>query len=185
MRFFSVEVPWRTASIKFSFIFRDSRIDEEDLIDAVLQGTSTEKNLIYLDHAKVFDDLDEAIWHQDEPSRDIALPILWQKMKALGARGVRCFVGGVGADDILAGRLYYLADLIRDFRLATFCKEFASYYPYDTYGQPTSLRSLVMNFVVRPLIPRTIKSGYRAIRPRSIPPWIHPDFAREHRLRKK
>jgi asparagine synthase (glutamine-hydrolysing) len=111
----------------FSARSTDPRLDEGRFIDAVVRHTGVANAQVEPPAARLFDELSELTWHQDEPFGSTSI-YAQSHVFALAARnGVKVMLDGQGADEQLAGYASFHAarfgHLARGLRLATLLSE--------------------------------------------------------------
>ena len=128
---------------------------------------------------------DNARRHQDFPEGSP-----WPALNAVASgNGSRVILLGDGADEWLAGDTTHCADLLRQLRIPALIRQFrhdvAQHRTWSWTGHtlPPHLR-LFMDWCIKPLIPRPVKTAARRLLPRrNFPSWVSPDFAHGVRLR--
>jgi asparagine synthase (glutamine-hydrolysing) len=109
----------------------------------------------------------------------------WQALNAWARRnGSRVALLGDGGDEWLAGDSTHCADLLRQLRIPTLIRQFRHdvaqerAWTWNGRTDPPSSR-LFMDWCIKPLIPRPLKSAARRLLRRKVTPsWISPAFAR-------
>lgn len=114
----------------FSAVYEETaRYNERPYIDRVLQATGAEGNFIFPTRERLQTELEQLIWHQDEPFQSTSIFAQWCVMRQVRERGVTVLLDGQGADEALAGYrpfAIWLSDLIRQGRLARLLTEVRS-----------------------------------------------------------
>ncbi len=87
----------------FSACHEDMRIDERRFIEEVIQKTNAERNYVFPNGEKLWEDLPELVRHQDEPFAGTSIYAQWCVMKRVRERGVKVLLDGQGGDELLAG----------------------------------------------------------------------------------
>jgi asparagine synthase (glutamine-hydrolysing) len=110
----------------FSAVFDGDPIDEREYIDVVLEASGAEPHWIRPTSQQFVDELDQLVWHQEEPIVSTGPYAQWCVMRE--ARGeVTVLLDGQGGDELLAGyvpyQVVYLRQLWRERRWQTFRKE--------------------------------------------------------------
>jgi asparagine synthase (glutamine-hydrolysing) len=103
--------------------------------------------------------------------------------------GIATVLTGIGSDEFLDVPPFHIADLLRRGRLIKAWKEAARW----AEGYSCSLRTVLCEFGIAPTVPAGLYNGlgfwlrrgfatWKKQNNHSIPPWIRPDFARQHGL---
>ena len=87
----------------FSSCFENSTYDERRFIELIIQKTEAEKNYVFPQGERLFEDMSKLIWHQDEPFGSTSIYAQWQVMQTAKSRGVTVLLDGQGGDELLAG----------------------------------------------------------------------------------
>lgn len=100
----------------FSAVYRMlGPYNEWPYIEKVLQATRAEGNFAFPSDDRLRNEIEQLVWHQDEPFESTSIFAQWCVMEAVRRRGVKVVLDGQGADECLAGyRPFwrFLADLI-------------------------------------------------------------------------
>lgn len=117
--------------VSISSCFSDKRYDEQEYIDEVLNKTDVEGIKIFPDGNSLFDDLDDLIWHMDEPFGSTSMYAQWNVFKGAANNKLTVMIDGQGADEQLAGYSGFysviLAEYLRKFRYIQFFRELKKY----------------------------------------------------------
>jgi asparagine synthase (glutamine-hydrolysing) len=110
------------ASMKtFSVCHDDPRISEETYIDAVAHHCHTESIKLRLTEQQLLDDLDQFIYHQDEPVYSSSQYAEFAVMRLARQNHVTVLLNGQGGDEAMCGyrkfAFFFLRQLLRDRRL--------------------------------------------------------------------
>ncbi|GMX57713.1 MAG: asparagine synthase (glutamine-hydrolyzing) [Candidatus Yanofskyibacterium parasiticum] len=115
----------------FSSCFEDSRFDERDYIEEVAKITGTEKNYIFPTAEEFLKEIDDIIFHQDEPFAGPQIIAQWDVFKAAKTK-VKILLDGQGGDENLCGYrkfyFFYLQKLFKAGRYLKFSKEAAQFF---------------------------------------------------------
>ncbi len=114
-----------------SSCFEDKRYDEREYINEVLDNTEVEGHMIFPQGSSVLDDLDDVLWHMDEPFGSTSMYAQWNVFKAAKDHGLTVMLDGQGADEQLAGYTGFysviLSEYLRRFKLKEFRHELDCY----------------------------------------------------------
>jgi asparagine synthase (glutamine-hydrolysing) len=94
--------------------------DERQHIERVLARTGAAGNLTEPTAARLWDDLDRLVWHQDEPFQSTSIFAQWCVMDLARQRGVTVLLDGQGADEVLGGYrpfAVWMSEMLRAGRL--------------------------------------------------------------------
>lgn len=111
----------------FSACSHIKRFDERSFIDTVVEHTSVDSHYTYPCMDKLFDQLPQITWHQDEPFGSTSIYAQWEVFQLANKNGVKVMLDGQGADEQLAGYHgffgHYFYDLLRSGNLFKFIHE--------------------------------------------------------------
>ena len=114
-----------------SSCFEDKRYDEQEYIDEVLAHTDVEGHKVFPQGSDVLGDLDNVLWHMDEPFSSTSQYAQWNVFKAAKEADLTVMLDGQGADEQLAGYTGFysviLAEYLRRFRFVKFFHELKCY----------------------------------------------------------
>lgn len=114
-----------------SSCFEDKRYDEQEYIDEVLKYTAVEGHKIFPQGNDVLKDLDDVLWHMDEPFTSTSMYAQWNVFKGAAEQGLTVMLDGQGADEQLAGYTGYysviFAEYLRKFKFGKFFRELKAY----------------------------------------------------------
>lgn len=111
----------------FSACSHVKRFDERNFIDAVVEHTNVDSHYTYPCMDKLFDQLPQITWHQDEPFGSTSIYAQWEVFQLARTNGVKVMLDGQGADEQLAGYHgffgHYFYDLLRSGNVFRFIHE--------------------------------------------------------------
>ena len=114
-----------------SSCFDDKSYDEQEYIDEVVRSTNVISHKTFPKEENLFEQLDDMIWHMDEPFASTSMYAQWNVFKATKENGLTVMLDGQGADEQLAGYTNFYAVLFTDYlkrgKLISFYKEFRAY----------------------------------------------------------
>ena len=114
-----------------SSCFEDRRYDEREYIDEVLKNTDVTGHMIFPQGSSVLEDLDDVLWHMDEPFGSTSMYAQWNVFKAAKEQGLTVMLDGQGADEQLAGYTGFysviFAEYLKRFRFGKFKHELDCY----------------------------------------------------------
>lgn len=146
----------------FSAVFDGDPIDEREYIDVVLAESGAEPHWIHPTSEQFIDELDQLVWHQEEPIVSTGPYAQWCVMRE-ARREVTVLLDGQGGDELLAGyvpyQVVYLRQLWRERRWTTLGKE-----------------AWAARDVVGPLVRRRLADRRRQL---ELGPLLRPSFRRK------
>ncbi|MFC1966410.1 asparagine synthase (glutamine-hydrolyzing) [Chloroflexota bacterium] len=111
----------------FSSCFEDSRLDERNFIERVVDKTGVERNYVFPEGNRFWEELPQLIWHQDQPFGGASVYAQWNVMRQVAQSGVKVLLDGQGADELFGGyrRFYtsYLSQIARSGRVVKLFRE--------------------------------------------------------------
>lgn len=145
-----------------SSCFEDKAYDEQEYIDEVVRHTRVTPHKVFTKEQDLFEDLDEIIWHMDEPFSSTSIFAQWHVFKNAKAHGLTVMLDGQGADEQLAGYTGFysviFAYYLRRLRLIRFGRELYYYYKNrrasETY---VSAWDVILNALVSAFMPNRLK----------------------------
>jgi len=87
----------------FSACSTVKKFDERQFMDHVISQTNHQAHFIYPDHRRLLEELDQIIWHQDEPFGSTSIFAQWEVFKLSKEHHVKVMLDGQGADEQLGG----------------------------------------------------------------------------------
>ena len=110
----------------FSAMFPGEANDETDYIHALTAKLPVDEHGVYPKKDDMFDELEQVVYHQDEPFVTTAIFAQWEVMKE-ASKHVTVTLDGQGADELLAGYfpyyVVYLRQLLKERKYWTALKE--------------------------------------------------------------
>jgi asparagine synthase (glutamine-hydrolysing) len=117
----------RCAHKTFSACSELPQFDERQFIEHVVNATRVEKHFVFPSLKGLLNELDQVIWHQDEPFAGTSIYAQWCVFQEAAAARVKVMLDGQGADELLCGyndfHRAFLCGLIRAGRLPRAWKE--------------------------------------------------------------
>lgn len=114
-----------------SSCFHEKEYDEQEYIDEVIRNTSVNIHKTFPEGNNLFADLDNVIWHMDEPFSSACEYAQWNVFKAAKEQDLTVMIDGQGADEQLAGYTGFysviLAEYLKKFRFIKFFRELIAY----------------------------------------------------------
>lgn len=110
-----------------SACYESASCDERPYIQEVVRATSVDSHCVFPSGEKFWQEIEDLIWHQEEPFGSTSIYAQWNVMRLAREIGVPVLLDGQGADEILAGYLTYfnayLAQLLFTGQLGDYRRE--------------------------------------------------------------
>ena len=163
----------------FSSCHADPRFDERPYIHAVRAQTGAVGHEVFPDPARLWQELPDLLYHQDEPFAGTSIMAQWSVMKEAGQAGAKVLLDGQGADELLLGYPRFaglqMADLVRTGRWGR------AYAEWTAWGRlHGGVSSSVRAGLIRGLLPRAPYAWLRAMATGQ-KEWLAPSFLRRSR----
>lgn len=181
MRKEGIKLPGSNVQKTFSARYEDKRHDEGRFINAVVRHTGVDARETWPTAAGLLRELDQLIYHQDEPFPNTSMYAQWCVFKLAKTSGVAVTLDGQGADELLAGydgfRIVYLAHLVKSLHWLQFLRE-ARPFAEDRYGG--SLGKVVRDTAAF-LLPARIRKILGQVKHMGLTPtsWLSSRFMRQ------
>lgn len=106
--------------------------DEREYIEEVLAETGAEKNYVFPKPEDFIKELDDILWHQEEPFASTGIYAQWEVMKKVKNRDLKVMLDGQGGDENLCGYrkfyMFYLRKLLKKRKYFLFLREFTRFF---------------------------------------------------------
>jgi len=116
----------------FSSCFDIKRFDERNYIEEVILKIKAEKNYVFPTAEGFLKELDNLLWHQEEPFAGTSVYAQWLVLKEAKKRGITVILDGQGGDEIMCGYrkfyFFYLKKLWDNKQFFLFTKEFLKFF---------------------------------------------------------
>ncbi len=149
----------------FSSCFDDPAYDEREYIKEAADKYNLESVCIFPSPAKLLEDLDSLIWHQEEPFLHLNVYAQWQIMRAIHEKGIKVVLNGHGGDEGLGGYIkdfaFYYADLLRNLDLKKYCSQLKFFDPAVYHLTKGALISDSMRINISLSLPRSLKDTFK------------------------
>ncbi len=143
----------------FSYVFNEIPCDERYYIKKVIDTGGIKPNFVLSDQISPMKNIEEILWHQEQPESDIYIAVQWNLYKKMREKDIRIVLGGYGGDQVVSYGKNYFRELAIEFRLNTLLKELKSYSKIKNL----SFYRLLKNNVLFPLVPEYIKKPVRSV----------------------
>jgi asparagine synthase (glutamine-hydrolysing) len=168
----------------FSVFFDTFPCDERKYIDEVVRKWDIKANYITYEKNLSWVDFEQTQYYHDVAYSPTLLcfgPILLQSQD----KGIRVILDGIGGDDFLALDYNHLTDLLVKGNIFKLIAQIRCDADISSY----SLLSLFLNYCMKPLIPRPIKTSIKVFlkpfRGGGIPFWVNADYLKKEDLYKR
>jgi asparagine synthase (glutamine-hydrolysing) len=156
----------------FSACSEFKRFDEREFIEQVIVATGAGKHFVFPSMKGLFSELDQVIWHQDEPFAGTSIYAQWCVFQSAAAAEIKVMLDGQGADELLCGyndfHRAFLRGLVRSGRLLLAWQE--------ALASRGNLQRTLGGFsraLLDALIPASAQVLFRRVRPSRPPPvWL-------------
>lgn len=150
-------VEWHTVSACYD----DTIYDEREYIEEVNTHIGATSHKVFPSFEMLFEELDDIIWHMDEPFGSTSIFAQWNVFKCAQEAGLTVMLDGQGADEQLCGytSLYVIrfSDLISHFKIMTFIKEWKAYKKLRASTEKyLSSSILFFNSLARSMLPERL-----------------------------
>lgn len=114
-----------------SACYESKEYDEQEYIDEVISKTGIHSHKIFPQNENLFNEIDNIIWHMDEPFGSTSIYAQWNVFKKARQCGLTVMMDGQGADEQLGGysSFYsvYFAYLVRHGKILKLLREIKEY----------------------------------------------------------
>ncbi len=168
----------RCAHKTFSACSELKRFDEREFAEKVISATGVNGHFVFPSMKDLFAELDELVWHQDEPFAGTSIYAQWCVFKAAADASIKVMLDGQGADELLCGygdfRRAFLCGLLRSGRLLSTWREASA-----SRGKWQHALSDFSRAAVDASIPVSLQAAFRKFRRNRRPPaWLQRSVLR-------
>ncbi len=159
----------------FSSCFDNPVFDERKYIRPVLSQTGVQNTEVYPEPRRLFEQLPDILWFQDEPMGGTSYLAQWAVMESASQHGVKVLLDGQGGDELLCGYPgywgSYFGDLCKSLSLVTLLRTGWAY----AKKQP-SIHQTVWSNLARAVLPSRSISTFRfGLKGHRL--WVNLDFS--------
>lgn len=149
-----------------SSCFEEKEYDEQEYIDEVIKATDIIAHKVFPDEQTMLEELDDMIWHMDEPTQNPSGFAQWSVCKAAKENGLTVMMDGQGADEQLAGYTDFYTVMflyaLKKGKFGLFKKEVDSYIKFKSKTIRNTSRALVVLTAVKDyLIPGVFEKNIK------------------------
>jgi len=148
----------------FSAFSHEKRVDESSFVKEVVACRKIESLSVYPEMDDLFRELDDIIWHQDEPFDSTSIFAQWNVFRLASQNHVKVMLDGQGADEMLGGYHYFFgihfAGLLSKLKFFTLFKEIQAAQELHRYRVRDDLGRIVYY---------TLPGSFRGIMGRILP----------------
>jgi len=101
----------------FSILFPGTDIDESPYVNEVVKLAGLRSHVTTSSAARLMEDLERLVYHQDEPFGGPSIFAQWEVMRLAHGEGIKVLLDGQGADELLAGYLFFQGYLMLEYLL--------------------------------------------------------------------
>jgi asparagine synthase (glutamine-hydrolysing) len=101
----------------FSVLFPGTDIDESPYVSEVAGLAGLRSHTTTSSAERLLEDLGRLVWHQDEPFGGPSIFAQWEVMRLAHAQRIKVLLDGQGADELLAGYLFFQGYLMLEYLL--------------------------------------------------------------------
>lgn len=143
-----------------SACFEDKSVDESYFVDKVADQSKIKIHKVFPDFEQMKLDLDELIWHQDEPFGTLSIYAQYCVFREAKANEITVMLDGQGADEILAGYDHFYRPFIGSQFNRSKTRFFASLYHYFRLNKRAALDTVKAKLKKKLKTDGIIKEGY-------------------------
>ena len=144
----------------FSAVFDDvTECDERPYINAVLAQGGMEPHYVQGDKLSPLIDLEQVLWHQDEPLYAFNLCLTWSLYRVAQRQGVRVILDGFDGDSTVSHGVGYLKDLAQAGKWLTLYQQLRGYTKHFGYPFPGLFWALLWRYEFSRF--RALRFGHR------------------------
>lgn len=171
LRYLDPNIPLNT----FSFVARDSKVNEEKWVDLVNDKTGSIEHKVSVNPDELISDLDSMIVAQGEPFGSTSIYAQYKVMERAKAEGITVMLEGQGADELLAGYHGYPGSRLRS--LIEEGQILDAYKFLDKWSEwPGRSKSTAIKLLTSELMPQSMQSPLRALNGMpAIPNWLNAE----------
>lgn len=162
----------------FSSCFDEAEYDERKYIAQVLDMTKAGANFIFTSPEKLFDELGQIVWHQEEPYSTLSIFPQWYVMKLAREKGVKVLLTGQGGDEALGGYhkyyFYLFADLLYSGKFGEAGNEIKRYG--ELQGDRTPVAGKVLKIMASHLAGQGVKNMLKRVSRQAAPSYLSREF---------
>lgn len=111
----------------FTSCFANKKYDEWEFAETIVEQAGADSYQVYPDMNDLFNEIEDLIWHQDEPFKSTSIYAQWNVMRLARQNNITVLLDGQGADETMAGYhpyiSVYMANLIRAGEFQTAAEE--------------------------------------------------------------
>lgn len=161
-----------------SILFQGTQYDETDLVKAVVGAVQARSAYTDPKEWDIVAELEKMAIVSDEPAISMSVVIFWIHKVLSQQNGLNFLLSGAGADELLAGELYYFADLLRQMELRELFQEIMNYARINSMGHSRGPTALFLRYALAPLLPLSVRRLRRNIFKEESFPWLGDSMSR-------
>ncbi|MDH5716668.1 MAG: asparagine synthase (glutamine-hydrolyzing) [Spirochaetia bacterium] len=135
--------------LTFSACSKYPEFDEKEYIDEVVKKTNVDAHFIYPELNDLLNELDNVIWHQDEPFGTTSIFAQWKVFQLSSKNKIKVMLDGQGADEILGGYYnYYIKNFVDLIKRFSFRRLFIEIMAAKKYQRINSAIRSILNEIL-------------------------------------
>ena len=162
----------------FTAVYDDPRYSEKPFVEKVIARTGADAHFVTPDEERLWTELRQLIYHQDEPFISTSTYAQWNVMRLASQNGVTVLLDGQGGDELLGGYAWhkpiYHAELLRLLRFASLHRELRGSAVTERRSYGSQVADLLKK-VLGGIVPRSLVE--RALEPDAV---MNREFASHH-----
>ncbi len=160
----------------FSYIADEERISEERWVDLINEHTGAVAHKVRARKEEMLEDLEDLIQAQGEPFGSTSIYAQYRVFKSAAAAGIKVMLDGQGADEMLAGYVFYQGSRLASLVRSSSYRDALSFFLAASSGPGRSRKQIAM-YSARELLPQWALPLARRLASREVPPrWVSADW---------
>jgi asparagine synthase (glutamine-hydrolysing) len=169
----------------FSFIAEDKKLSEEKWVDIVNAYIGAKAHKITIEPEELQEDIDDLIAIQGEPFGSTSIYAQYRVFKEARRLGVTVVLDGQGADEILAGYVFYQASLLASLIARGKLTRGLAFFRACINNTSATFSSLLVTTIAEMLPPRMKRMLKPIFLPRKRRSWLSRDWIESYALQEE
>lgn len=173
----------------FSAVYEEKSFDESRFIEEVVKKTGIKSHYTFPKAEELIKELDELIWHQEEPFGSTSIYAQWCVFKLAKEKGIKVMLDGQGSDEYLLGYHSsfspFYCDLIRNHQIISLLKEIIAYGRIHGFSKLSFISPNHLPFIpdrIKPLLKKYVFRGRYSLLKEDFGKKYKKDFFSEKRF---